>query len=258
MMKKLWILLFTATLLFTCLALTASAEGAADKEECYAGDTVTVTYYVPEHYYDIKSGSVEFSFDEAAFDLVSAKWEIENLFIKDVRLEDRRGVFALQSSKTVTGKVFSATYRIHEDAAAGTYEFPITLQLQDAQNPPITTRVELNAVVQIVEHQLDDEYTVELFGDRVRSIKNYCSPEMLDDINEALALYNNLTPDEKKEAIGYYEELCGKIDAYNEQANAFNNETEQTTSAAFGILTQAFSFLSEMVTLIIRTFFRGY
>lgn len=254
MMKKVSILLLTVALLLGSLALTASAE--SDKATYYRGDTVTVTYYLPYSYGDIKSGSIEFFHDESAFELVDAKWELDSLFIKDVNLDNQRGVFAFKTARSVFDKVFTATYLVREDAAAGAYEFTANLQLQDNQSPAYTVQDTLTHSIEIVERASDDEYTPIRFNECVKSIDRSTGEQKLVFITEALSVYNALTDEEKAEASADYAVLRDAINSYNEEANSINEVHRNATSVAFGTISQAFIFLSELVTLIIRTIFK--
>ncbi len=253
-MKKLSILLLTVALFLGSLALTASAE--SDRVTYYQGDTVTVTYYIPGAFGDIKSGSIEFFHDESAFELVDAKWELESLFIKDVNLENRRGVFAFKTARSVFDKVFTATYLVREDAAAGTYEFTANLQLQDNQSPAYTVPVDLSHSIEIVERASDDEYTPVRFNECIKSIDRSSGEQKLTAITEALDVYNALTDDEKAAASADYVTLRDAINSYNEEATMHNDTHRSATAVAYGTISQAFIFLSELVMLIVRTIFK--
>ena len=250
MMKKTW------TLLFSCLAFTASAEGEAQLPTYYAGDTVTVTYHIPGAFGDITAGSIEFFHDESAFELVGAKWELDNLFIKDVNLEKKQGVFAFKNPKSILNEVFTVTYLVREDAVGGEYEFTATLQLQDNQSPPYTIPVDLSYVVAITERAADDEFTTALFVEKAGAVGDTLSEDTYHAINEALTVYNALTEEEKAEVTDAYRQLCKVINSYNDEASAQNDVARSVTGMAFGIIRDAFSFLAELVTLITRSIFK--
>ena len=252
-MKKLLILLVTVSLLFSCLAFTASAAEEADTA-CYAGDTITVTYYLPGAFGDISAGSIAFTHDETAFELVEAKWELQNLFIKDVNAEKMQGVFAFKTPKGISGKIFTATYLVKKDAEAGLYEFSADLQLQDSASS--NQFFTLAKTVEIIERNENDEYTVEVFSNMVHTIDPAMSENALVSITEALEVYNALTEDEKAEAQRDYELLLNRINDYNEQASTHNQIARSTITVAFGTVSRAFTFLSELVTLIVRTIFK--
>ena len=109
--------------------------------------------------------------------------------------------------------------------------------------------------VEIVERAADDEYTVDLFRDRVSVINDTVGEDTLTAINEALVVYNALTDDEKREAEGDYKVLQKYVGSYNKQANEHNRAAQTATSVAFNTISQTFSFLRELVTLIMRNLF---
>ena len=102
-MKKIIAVFFAVALLIACFAVSASA--ATDIER---GEEIQIKLSVDE-YTGIKSGSVEFFFDEDVFEIVHGEWLISGAMLTDFNTDSARGVFAFASAKTVRTDVFSLT-----------------------------------------------------------------------------------------------------------------------------------------------------
>ena len=109
-MKKIIAVFFAVALLIACFAVSASA--ATDIER---GEEIQIKLSVDE-YTGIKSGSVEFFFDEDVFEIVHGEWLISGAMLTDFNTDSARGVFAFASAKTVRTDVFSLTLRVKDDA----------------------------------------------------------------------------------------------------------------------------------------------
>lgn len=251
-MKKalLWILSIVTILSAICMPVVADDyEG----HEAIGGETVTVVFKIPDEmeYTNIKSGALEYSFDDT-LDLEyvkgSAKWLIPNLFIKDVDETKQNAIFAFASAQTVGGAVFSMKFKVNENPSKGTnYKIDATLNLNQGEHI-----IFLYDVIFIVEEN-DDPTTPADFAAVVNTIDTTVANEKTyTAIVDALEKYNALTKAEKEAAAGDYAKLLSQIEAYNAGCEVINTESQSILKIAFSAVSGVFEYLARLLKIIIQ------
>lgn len=121
MRKILILLLVCLTVLSTAVtayaATSVSASVSTSSKTAKAGEKVTIT--VSATVDSCGNGGIELSFDKNAFELVSGEWLLSGTFMKDFDTKALDGVFAFESDKKVSGKVFKFVLKLKADAALG-------------------------------------------------------------------------------------------------------------------------------------------
>ena len=117
LMTTLALLLVLSTAVTAFAATSVSASLSASKKSPTPGEKVTIT--VSATVDSCGSGGVDISFDSSAFELVSGQWSLSGTFMKDFSTSSKDGVFAFESAKKVSGKVFKFVLKVKDDAALG-------------------------------------------------------------------------------------------------------------------------------------------
>ena len=129
-MKKILILVLSA-LLVAALAIPAMAAGTASvsvsDSSVHQGDSFTVTVSV-SGVESCRSGGIEVTYD-SKFELVSGEWLISNATLADFNVSSKDGVFALDSAKKLSGKIFKMTFKVKKDAKFEAGNITIKLSL---------------------------------------------------------------------------------------------------------------------------------
>lgn len=245
-MKKIIALILAVATLFGVMAMTVSAEEAPEATVCNPGNTVVVTFSLPEEYAEIKSGSVEFNYNEENFDFVSAEWQFKNMLIKNVDAENGNGVFAFSSAKTVSGDAFTLKLKVKTDAVYDVYAATANFKLKNADNTNTEVSVVINlAVEEFVE--IDDPTTPLDFETATAAIREGDSSEAnFAAIKNALEIYSALTAAEKAEASETYQQLVNMINDYNSAAGDANDTVMSVIETAFSAIVDLFTYVSEL------------
>ena len=252
-MKKILALILTVVTLFGVMAMSVSAE-SPEAVVCNPGDTIVITFSLSEEYQQIKSGSVEYEYNEEVFEFVSADWTFKNTLIKNVDTEKKNGVFAFSSAKTVSGEAFTLKLKVKAEAAYGEYNAIASFQLKNAEN--VNADVSVTANLSVVEYvEIDDPTTPADFSAAASAIGNDASEANFDAIKNALDTYSKLTAAEKAAAQADYEQLLSKINDYNSAAADANVKVETVTYTAFSVVVDIFAYVSELIEAIIGYIF---
>ncbi len=251
-MKKALLLILSIVTILSAVCMPAMAEEYVG-HEVVGGETVTVLFKIPDEmeYTNIKSGSLEYSFDDS-MDLEyvegSAKWLIPNLFIKDVDETKQNAIFAFASAQTVSGEVFSMKFKVNENPSKGmNYKITATLNLNQGEHI-----VFLYDAIFIVEEN-DDPTTPADFAAAVNTIDTTAANEQTyTAIVDALEKYNALTKAEKEAAAGDYAKLLSQIEAYNSSCEVINTESQSVLKIAFSAISGVFEYLARLLKIIIQ------
>ena len=251
-MKKVLLLILSIAIVLSTVCIAVAADENVQEEQVLVGETVTVVFVVPEAYYNIKSGSLTYEFDESVFELVegSAKWMLSSLFIKDVKTETKQAIFAFTSEKIVQGNLFTMTLKVREDAPLGDYKVSATVNFNQGNN-----NLHLVNLISVVEEQIeiDDPTTPADFAAAVENVKGGNAGEQnYAAIADAVAKYNALTSEEKKQAEGEYKQLLSQIEEYNNRAVSVNEESENTVEIAFSAISGVFAYLSKLLKAFVQ------
>lgn len=98
-------------------ATTVSASLSASKSAPKPGEKTTITVSASAD--SCGSGGIDISFNSSAFELVSGEWTLSGTFMKDFSTSSKDGVFAFESAKKLSGKVFKFTLKVKDNAALG-------------------------------------------------------------------------------------------------------------------------------------------
>ncbi len=129
-MKKVRIAILSMILLLG-LAVPAMAVGSVgltvSSATIHRGDTFTVTVSV-SGVGACRSGGIEVSCD-SQFELTGGDWLIDGAILSDFSVSSKDGVFALDSARTLSGKVFKLTFKAKSDAkfTAGSISVKLSL-----------------------------------------------------------------------------------------------------------------------------------
>ena len=142
-MKKILILMCAVLMLImTALpvfaASSVSAKLSVSDKTVNAGDKITIT--VSATVDSCGSGGVDISFDSSVFELTSGDWVLKNTFMSDFSVKTKDGVFAFESAKSVSGKVFKFVLKVKSSAPIG--KSTVTVKLKaDSKSVSKTTTI---------------------------------------------------------------------------------------------------------------------
>ncbi len=131
-MKKRISIFITAVLLLALFAISASAAGTTtttEKKTCAVGDTVTLSVSVSSTS-GVTSGAVEVVFDNTKLELVDGAWNTSGALLSTFDKNTNKGAFAYQTGNTVSGKIFSVTFKVLPGAPLGETAVECKIQLK--------------------------------------------------------------------------------------------------------------------------------
>ncbi len=132
-MKKVLTILLSLFLL-TALAVPALAAGSASlsvsDSTVHRGDTFTVTVSV-SGVGSCRTGGIEVTYD-SKFELTGGQWLIDGTTLADFNVSSKDGVFALDSAKKLSGKIFKLTFKAKSDAKFESGSITVKLSLNTA------------------------------------------------------------------------------------------------------------------------------
>ena len=123
------------TVLLAMPVFAASATANVNSVTANRGDTVTMTVTLAKGV-TVGSGAVEISYDSAVLELVKGEWNVSNTML--ATFTGNKGAFAYMSGTQISGKVFTATFKVKSNAAFGASAVKMTLQLKDGANAEIS------------------------------------------------------------------------------------------------------------------------
>ena len=138
-MKKTLASILTLLFLISALAISASAAGltaTVSNKSCARGSTVTVDVSLSQAT-TVKSGAVEVIYDSSILEFVSAKWKVDALIVNYDQSKNL-GAFAFNGIGTVSGVIFSVTFKVKDSAPLGNTAVNCNVQLKDASDSPIS------------------------------------------------------------------------------------------------------------------------
>ena len=121
-MKKALIMLVSLLLVMTTAvtafaATSVSASLSASKKSPTAGEKITIT--VSATVDSCGSGGIDISFNNSAFELTDGECTVSGAIMMDFDTSRKDGVFAFESAKKISGKVFKFTLKVKDNAALG-------------------------------------------------------------------------------------------------------------------------------------------
>lgn len=157
-MKKRFLTFALLLLLAVLMAFPVHAASATVKVNSVTaqrGDTVTMTATLSSAV-TVGSGSVELSYDSSVLELVSGTWNVSGMMLADFDSSDKRGVFAFNAGTKISGKVFTATFKVKSNAAFGASTVKMTVQLKDGSNADMSVTNNSGKVTVECKHSYSD------------------------------------------------------------------------------------------------------
>lgn len=134
--RKLILITLTAILLASIFVISVAAAGAVattDGKTCAKGSTVTLNVCVND-VADVFSGAVAVEYDPNVLELVEAEWNTSDVLsaalLKYYDYEKDLGAFSFAAETDISGKIFSVTFRVLDDAPLGKSTVSCTVQLK--------------------------------------------------------------------------------------------------------------------------------
>ncbi len=158
MKKKLVILVFTTILIMLCALTSIAATSATvntDSTSGYRGETIKVTASLAKSV-TVGSGAVSLTYDKNVMELVKGEWEIDDTTLSTFEVSSGKGAFAYMSAEKISGDLFTATFKIKNNAAFGDYTVKMTVQLKDGSNEDINVTNKNGEVTVKCKHKYDD------------------------------------------------------------------------------------------------------
>jgi hypothetical protein len=140
-MKKKILILISAVLLLTALsvlpAFAASATANVASASGNRGATITVSVSLSKAT-TVGSGGIELTYDKNVLELVKGEWNVSGTSLATFNTTNNKGAFAYTSGTAISGKVFTATFKVKSNAAFGDSTVKMVLQLKDGSNANIS------------------------------------------------------------------------------------------------------------------------
>ena len=122
-------LLFAMTLSFLpAFAAGIDATANVSSATAYRGETVTLTLSLKEGV-TVGSGSVSLTYDKSVLELESAEWTVSNTMLVNFDSAKNKGAFAYTSGTKISGKIFTAKFKVKSNAAFGAFPVSMVLEL---------------------------------------------------------------------------------------------------------------------------------
>ena len=147
-----------------CVAFAASAAGLSanvNDETAYRGDTVTFNATLSESV-EVGSGSLALSYDSDVLELVSGTCNVSGAMLSNFDVAKGKGAFAFSGTGTVSGNLFTVTFRIKDNAAFGTTNVSLDVTLKDGSNAVISLTNNNGTITVNCNHSFTKEDTTYL------------------------------------------------------------------------------------------------
>ena len=137
---KILSIIFALFALSTCVALAVSAAGTSvnvNDETAYRGETVTFNATLSESV-EVGSGALSLSYKSEVLELVSGTCNVSGAMLSNFDVAKGKGAFAFSGTGTVSGNLFTVTFRVKDTAAFATTNVSLTVTLKDGSNKVIS------------------------------------------------------------------------------------------------------------------------
>ena len=138
MKKQILVTIFAVLLLgalITMPVFAASATANVSSASANRGGTVTVTVTLAKGV-TVGSGGIEVSYDSNVLELTKGEWNVSGTTLST--FTGNKGAFAYTAGTEISGKIFTATFKVKNSAAFGASTVKMTLQLKDGSNAEIS------------------------------------------------------------------------------------------------------------------------
>ena len=154
-MKKKIVISFLTFVLLAMLCgiptLAASATANVNSTSGNRGATVTMTVTLVKGV-TVGSGGIELTYDKAVLELVKGEWNVNNPTLATFDTSNNKGAFAYAGSTQISGKVFTATFKVKSNASFGDSAVKMVLQLKDGSNANISVTNNAGKVTVTCKH----------------------------------------------------------------------------------------------------------
>ncbi len=123
-------------LLLVALVVSVSAAGTVattDGQSCAKGGMVTLTVSITSTS-DVIAGAVEVFYDKDVLELAETRWYTDGALLSTFDKNTEKGAFAFQSGKNLSGRIFSVTFNVLDDAPLGKTDVECRIQLKTESN----------------------------------------------------------------------------------------------------------------------------
>ena len=147
-----------------CVAFAVSAAGLSvnvNDETAYRGDTVTFNATLSESV-EVGSGSLALSYDSNVLELISGTCNVSGAMLSNFDVAKGKGAFAFSGTGTVSGNLFTVTFRIKDNAAFGTTNVSLDVTLKDGSNAVISLTNNNGTITVNCNHSFTKEDTTYL------------------------------------------------------------------------------------------------
>ena len=161
---KILVLIFTLITLSTCVALAVSAAGASvnvNSETAYRGEMVTFNATLSESI-EVGSGSLAISYDPNVLELTSGSCNVSGAMLANFDVVKGKGAFAFSGTNTVSGNLFTVTFRVKDAATFGTTDVSLAVTLKDGSNKVISLANNDGSITVKCNHSFTKEDTTYL------------------------------------------------------------------------------------------------
>ena len=161
---KILSVIFTLIALSTCVALAVSAAGTSvnvNDETAYRGETVTFNATLSESV-TVGSGSLAISYDPNVLELTGGSCNVSGAMLANFDVAKGKGAFAFSGTSTVSGNLFTVTFRVKDAAAFDTTKVSLTVTLKDGSNKVISLTNNDGSITVKCNHSFTKEDTTYL------------------------------------------------------------------------------------------------
>ena len=140
-MKKKLLIPILAVLLLAVLTVmpvfAASATANTSSVSANRGSTVTLTVTLAKGG-TVGSGSIALDYDSSVLEFVKGEWNVTGTMLANFDASKNKGAFAYAGATQISGKIFTATFKVKDNAAFGDSAVRMDLQLKDGSNADIS------------------------------------------------------------------------------------------------------------------------
>lgn len=102
------------------------------------GDVVTLSMQLPQATV-AQAGGIAVSYDEQFLQLESGRWKLEDTMVAPFFKDTALGAFAYTFETSISGEIFTVSFKVRDDAPAGTAVVAMVLELRNGKNETISS-----------------------------------------------------------------------------------------------------------------------
>ena len=161
-MKRKVLTLLITILILTFMTIIANAANASVNDiTAYCGDTVTFSATLSGSE-TVGMGGVSVSYDSNVLELVSGTCEVSGAMLTNFDVSTGMGAFMFSGTGSVSGTLFTATFKVKDTASPGTTTVSMDITLKDASNADISVSNSSGSITVKCNHSFTKEDTTYL------------------------------------------------------------------------------------------------